>query len=324
MPLAGAEIACAEHDPDAIRDVWAALAARRARPTIFLTPEWLGLARAHHGRPVTLAVGDPPYGIVPLARDDDGTLRFAGGPESDLQDVLAPAGTEREVAGAFAEWLVRAAPPRVSLELVPEDAPTLELVAERLSRAGWSVTRSRQDTSPYIGLPETFEAYVASLPRVERHELRRKLRRLDNAGHVEARPARADEAGAVLERFFALHRLAPGRKGAFMTAAMESYFRRVAAALAPLGRLHLGTVRVDGEIAAVTFGFVYGGTLASYNSAYDPRFRDLAVGLAAHAYDIRSAILAGLGTYDVLRGDERYKYDLGGKDRVLERLEATP
>jgi len=37
----------------------------------------------------------------------------------------------------------------------------------------------------------------------------------------------------------------------------------------------------------------------------------------------REAIAEGFDTYDLLRGDEPYKYDLGGKDRWLERLEAT-
>jgi len=38
---------------------------------------------------------------------------------------------------------------------------------------------------------------------------------------------------------------------------------------------------------------------------------------------VREAIAEGLDTYDLLRGDEPYKYDLGATDRWLSRLEAV-
>ncbi|TME69054.1 MAG: GNAT family N-acetyltransferase, partial [Chloroflexi bacterium] len=93
--------------------------------------------------------------------------------------------------------------------------------------------------------------------------------------------------------------------------------------LAARGWLRLGVLSVDGEDAAVLFGFAYEGTLALYNAAYDPNLAPLSVGIACAAYAIRSAIAEGLRTYDFLRGDEPYKYDLGGADHWLLRFEAS-
>ena len=58
-------------------------------------------------------------------------------------------------------------------------------------------------------------------------------------------------------------------------------------------------------------------------AAYDVALAPLSVGIACHAYAIRAAIDEGLRTYDFLRGGEPYKYDLGGSDHWLLRLEAS-
>jgi CelD/BcsL family acetyltransferase involved in cellulose biosynthesis len=315
---------CTERTPAELSRAWSALAARRTPPSIFLTPEWIAVARAHDtAEPLTLAAGDPPFGIAALARDRDGTLRFAGGELTDEQDVVAPAGSEGATATAVARWLAAERTPRVVLEYVPEDAPTLAAVAEALGAAGYRVTRSRLVTSPRLRLAADFESYVRSLGKKERHELRRKLRRLETATDATFRWAADGERAAALDRFFDLHRLSRGVKADFMTADVERFFRDVADALWPLGRLRLGVLRAHGSDAAVLFAFAYGGTLALYNAAYDPALGSLSLGIVSHAWAVREAIAERFDTYDLLRGDEPYKYDLGAKDRWLGRLEAV-
>jgi CelD/BcsL family acetyltransferase involved in cellulose biosynthesis len=120
----------------------------------------------------------------------------------------------------------------------------------------------------------------------------------------------------------ALHRRSRGDKATFMTLARERYFRDLADALAAKAWLHLGALDVDGDTAAVLFAFAHAGTIALYNAAYDPGLAALSVGIVAHAYAIRDAIAEGLDTYDLLRGDEPYKYDLGADDRWLMKVEA--
>ena len=324
MILSTTDPSCIARDPRALGHEWSELARRRARPVVFLTPQWLGVARAHDPREqLTFAVGDPAVGVIALARDDVGTVSFAGGELTDEQDVVAPAGSEGATATAVARWLAAERAPRVVLEYVPEDAPTLAAVAEALGAAGYRVTRSRLVTSPRLRLAADFESYVQSLGKKERHELRRKLRRLETATDATFRWAADAERAAALDRFFDLHRLSRGVKADFMTADVERFFRDVADALWPLGRLRLGVLRAHGSDAAVLFAFAYGGTLALYNAAYDPALGSLSLGIASHAWAVREAIAERFDTYDLLRGDEPYKYDLGAKDRWLGRLEAV-
>lgn len=315
---------CTARDVREISPAWSAIAERREPASIFLTPEWSAVARAHDdSEPITLAIGDPPYGVAALARTADGVIRFAGGELTDEQDVVAAPRHARATAAAAARWIVAEQPQRVLLEYVPEDAPTLDAFAETLAAAGYRVRRERLVPCPRVALAPDFERYVQSLGKKERHELRRKLRRFDAAPGTSFRWADDGERPRVLDRFFALHRLSRGEKASFMTDGTERFFRDVADALAPLGRLRLGVVRAHDEDAAVLFAFAYGDTLALYNAAYDPALGSLSLGIAAHAHAIRDAIAEGFRVYDLLRGDEPYKYDLGGVDRWLCRLEAT-
>ncbi len=320
----GPDAGCTPRAPAELSGAWSQIAQRRSPASIFLTPEWTQVAREHDSaEAVTLAVGDAPHGIAALARDSDGTLRFAGGELTDEQDVVAPAGRERSVATAVADWIATERPRRVRLEFVPEDRPTLEAIAAVLGGRGYRVERSRLITSPRLALPGDFETYVQGLGKKERHELRRKIRRLENATQATFRWATEAERGATLDRFFALHRLSRGEKADFMTPDVERFFRDIADAMAPLGRLRLGVLRAHDEDAAVLFAFAYRGTLAQYNAAYDPALASLSIGIVSHAWAIREAIGERFDTYDLLRGDEPYKYDLGATDRWLGKLEAS-
>ena len=314
---------CIEREPAEIAPVWSALSLDRRPPSIFLSPEWIGTIRAHEpSSPITLSIGTPIRGVAALAREADGTITFSGGQLSDEQDVLAAPGTEADVAAAVAGWVAAQRPPRVRLEFVPEERPTLDAFDAALSGAGYRVTRNRQMVSPVLALPGSYDEYVGSLGKKERHELRRKVRRLEGAGTASFRFASEGERGTVLDRFFELHRLSRGEKAGFMTPEVERFFRDTADALAPIDRLRLGVLSFDGADAAVLFGFSLGRVLALYNAAYDPGLASLSVGIVSHAWEIRAAIAEGYDTYDLLRGDEPYKYDLGAKDRWLARLDA--
>ncbi len=315
------DAACIQREPAELGPAWSALAASRQPPSIFFTPEWIAVARAHERtEPITLAVGD--RGVAALACEADGTVTFAGGQLTDEQDVVARPGHETEVATSVARWIAAQRPPRVRLEFVPDERPTLDAFGAVLSDAGYRVTRARQTVSPVLDLPDSYDTYVQSLGKKERHELRRKVRRLESARPATFRFASDAGRATVLDRFFALHRLSRGEKAGFMTAEVERFFRDIADALAPLDRLRLGVLSFDGADAAVLFGFAIGRVIALYNAAYDPGLASLSVGIISHAWAIREAIARGYTTYDLLRGDEPYKYDLGARDRWLARLDA--
>ena len=133
---------CTARVPSEVYPAWSALAERRTPASIFLTPEWTQVARAHDtNEQITLAAGDPPYAVAALSRSADGTVRFAGGELTDEQDIASGPADTSAAAAAVARWIASERAPRVLLEYVPTDTATLDTMADTLSDAGYRVTR---------------------------------------------------------------------------------------------------------------------------------------------------------------------------------------
>ena len=72
----------------------------------------------------------------------------------------------------------------ISLQSLPGNSPTINQFREAAEEAGWKVEIEQEDVAPRIELPATWDEYVSSLRKKDRHELRRKLRRLDARGPI--------------------------------------------------------------------------------------------------------------------------------------------
>jgi CelD/BcsL family acetyltransferase involved in cellulose biosynthesis len=123
-----------------------------------------------------------------------------------------------------------------------------------------------------------------------------------------------------VDTFITMHRTSEGRKGRFMDARMTEFFHALARICFMEKWLHLAFLDIDGALAATVLSFKYNNALFLYNSAYEAEYRRLSPGVLLTAYVIRDAIAEGLQTFDFMRGDERYKYDLGGQDTQVWRL----
>ncbi|MBM3956688.1 MAG: GNAT family N-acetyltransferase [Gemmatimonadetes bacterium] len=261
-------------------------------------------------------------GVAPLM-ERDGVVSFLGG--TDLVDYHGFV-TAGEPPAAFFDALMRHLDAsthvsRVDLLSIPDGSTALEALPVAARALGWSARVEHEDVAPRLALPPSWDEYLAALSRKDRHELRRKLRRLERAGEVGsvelADPA--DVAGAM-DGFLALVRMSGPEKAAFLTAERERFFRAVAFALAGEGGARLSFLELNGARVAGSLSFIHGDERLLYNSGYDPDRGSLAVGLLAHAFDIRRSIEQGLRTYDLMRGGEAYKYHLGAQDRTIHRV----
>ena len=266
--------------------------------------------------------------IAPL-QVSNGTAAFLGGTDLfDYHDFICPGGAG-EFRPAYVDAVIRhlTGDPgiqRLEFLSLPEDSTAFEYLPAVCEAAGWAVSIEKEDVAPRLSLPGTWDEYVAGLTRKNRHELRRKMRRLERAGELRHFEVSGPvEIAEGLDDFFVLHRKSTPDKATFMSLDRERFFRRAALQLAEAGMTRLSFVELDGQRIASSLSFVCCGTKYLYNSGYDPAFGRLAAGLLNHAYNIRRSIEAGLSVFDFMRGDETYKYHLGGEDRLLYRLTAT-
>ena len=295
--------------------------------TIFVTPLWQRLWWRHFGggdglRILSVRENGERLGIAPLAQGPDGVISFLGGTDLfDYHDFLVIQGRERPFFEALWNYLQGISWRTLELLSLREGSPTLELLPALATGAGLDVEIVEEDRSPRKSLPENWDVYVSSLRKKDRHELRRKLRRLEASGAVrQYMVGSPDEVAAGMSDFFTLMRASREDKHDFMTADRERFFREVAGELASRGQFRLFFMEVEGKRVASCICFDYAGSYLLYNSGYDPAYSTLSVGLLNKALALKDAIEAGRDEFDFLRGTERYKYNLGGEDRIVYRM----
>lgn len=299
---------------------------------IFLSPEWGRLWWEEFGAGKDLFVvkmmrGGEPLAVVPLYRKHEGgreLLRFLGG--IDLTDYLGPICTPEdrpEVAGALISWLQTTDIHWDTFDAhnMPVPFGFAEFLVERADSAGLDYELDIEETAAILLLPRSWDDYLAALSSKDRHELKRKRRRLERE-HPDARvrTATAETLDTDLKTFFELHRGAQGHKGHFMRPEIAAFFERIARAFMPRGWLRLDLLEIGDTAVAATFAFEVENAFYLYNSAYDPDAARLSPGLVLVSELVKGSIDDGLAIFDFMRGPERYKYQLGAHTMPLHNV----
>jgi CelD/BcsL family acetyltransferase involved in cellulose biosynthesis len=167
-------------------------------------------------------------------------------------------------------------------------------------------------------LPASWDAYLSELNGKQRHEIRRKIRRLNEAGTVTFRVIDTpEEAEKAYSDFLSLFAESSEDKNRFMTEKMHIFFQQLLYNMSQCGLLRLFFLDIDGVPAATALCFQHNGTMFLYNSGFTRKFTGISAGLTCKVMSIEKAIEQGCRTYDFLRGAEPYKRHLGGKPVTL-------
>ena len=190
------------------------------------------------------------------------------------------------------------------------------------ARSGWRVTDG--EACPVLALPPTWEAYVASLGKNMREQIKRYPKRLAKQYRVEYVLAKEpDEVQSALTDLFALHGKrwrARGQTGVLATPKRQAFHRAVCLALAERDRLRLWTLRCDDQPACVLLNYVFNGRYYFFIGGFDPDMMRLSVGTCLFARVFQQAIAEGAREFDFLRGEEEYKYRFGAINRPYRNL----
>lgn len=276
----------------------------------FTSPEFLSVVTGfEHGEPFVVSSSN---GLLALSREGS-TVRFAG--DREVTDYHSPLGDDSEqlIARVAADPSVD----RLELDSLPEEAA--KPLASGLTSLGWAVDCRNVEMAAVLSLPESFERYLSDVGKKERHEIRRKRRRFQQAVGVVRHESHRD-SGWALDEFVRLHRLASGEKGSFMTDERCRMF----ASLLELSGWRIDLLRTPHDSAAAcVMGFTDASGYYLYNSAYDPGLSEASPGVVLLGTMIERAIEEGMPRFDFLKGDETYKFRLGARERPLTDVIAT-
>jgi CelD/BcsL family acetyltransferase involved in cellulose biosynthesis len=315
------------HNFDSLNNEWSMLLQKKPSGLIFSTPQWCGTWWDCFGAEYELFLGaiyenNELIGISPLKLKQD-TASFIGSTNvCDYLDFIIKPGSE----GAFFTALLAEIKARgiktLDLYQLRLDSTVMRSLTAIAADQGFNVTSERNDVSVYLNLPETWDDYLNLLSRKQRHELKRKIRRLEETGSVTYRTA--DNAGeADINIFLYLFKNSRRDKADFLTPDMELFFRKLLSAMAGIGLLKLNFMELDNKIIAATICFDFNNTVYLYNSGFDREYNWASAGLISKALSIKDSIEKKRKIYDFLRGDEEYKYHLGGVDLPLHHCTIT-
>jgi CelD/BcsL family acetyltransferase involved in cellulose biosynthesis len=202
---------------------------------------------------------------------------------------------------------------------LPDSSPTLAALKTDSAGRGWTYHEEVYRPTPRIPLNGSFEEYLSRIDKKQRHEIRRKLRRVEESGrgrfYVVEKSA---DIEPELQAFFYLMTQEPG-KANFLHPAMHEQMTITIRAAHEQGYLWLGFLEVDGVKTAASLNFDYKNKLWGYNSGVSRAHMELSPGWVLMAYTIQWCCENGRYEFDFMRGDEEYKYRFGGVNRFVMR-----
>jgi CelD/BcsL family acetyltransferase involved in cellulose biosynthesis len=308
---------------DSVYDTWEKLYDRSPVAPIFSSPAWSKVwwqefgsgNKLHLG---TIGQGGKTMGIAPLLVNKDVASFIGGSDVCDYLDFVVAPGNEDSFFRELLDNLISDGIRRLDLAPLRPDSTVRTSLINIAPEQKWQVSCSPEDVTVELNLPSSWEEYLQLLSGKQRHELNRKLRRLNEEGDLNHRTS-LDANQPDVDIFLHLFRDSRQDKAAFLTEQMESFFRSIARAMAEQKLLRLNILELDKKPVAATMCFDYRDTVYLYNSGYEPDYSWLSVGVISKALCIKDSIERHRKRFDFLKGPEAYKYHLGGQELPLHK-----
>jgi CelD/BcsL family acetyltransferase involved in cellulose biosynthesis len=323
--------------PAELRRQWDDLAVASATP--YCAPDWM-LAWWRFARPPGAALmliavwrGDELYGIFPFyAERVHGLTRYrllASTISAHVQP-LARDGAEQEVTDEATQVLGSAVegPYVISLHGLSAHSswPSRFVTRWAMDRGSWTRWGSGMPAPRLLLEGDSYEEWIARLSRHRRAELRRRRRRLEEAGASVRLVSEANEVRHALPAFFALHhaRWRPRGGSGVLDAGIEGMLAHAAEELVPSSRMRLWSIEADGETVASSLFVAAGGTLSYWLGGFDERWAQYGPAIETVRAALEHAWRVGDRLLDFGPGGQHYKYTFAYDADVVHPVDLIP
>ena len=174
---------------DSLASSWPDLRQRFRWDSVFVLPPWLRAWWQEFGAEAELYLaavkqGDTLVGVAPLLVQGQDASFIGNADVCDYLDFVVAAGSEEDFFATLLDNLKQKGISRLDLHsLRPDSTAVTHLVGVAQAR-GYEVSCQQENVSFDLDLPSTWDEYLGSLSTKQRHEVRRKLRKLYQAGDV--------------------------------------------------------------------------------------------------------------------------------------------
>jgi len=316
-----------------LKDTWNELLFSSEQNCIFLTHEWISSWWKCFSEDNSLEIltfkdeeGNL-AGIAPFMIKNK-TLRFIASQEvSDYCDVITHKERRREFDENLLDYLKTTYSDVAKIELMnlKASSPTLSFLPSLAPEYGYSSSYTEIEVAPLLELSSSYEDYMKGLSKKNRHELRRKLKRIESLEGVKITKIKdVKELQSSLVTFIALHKEGSllkekfwGKKG------MSDFFQEIASRFSLQKWVELNLLFYEDRIMAALLNFSYEDTIYFYNVAFNKDYAWYSPGIFLFNHCIKEAMSEGKRKADFLRGREKYKYYFGAEDSKIFRLILT-
>lgn len=333
------------------RDQLAALRAdwnRLADGVVFRRWEWLANWWLHHERDRQL--------FVLTAANDDGkivgiapwfietqpgvgrVIRVLGSIRASIDYVglLAAADDQRPVAEAFAQWLLEHGSDGagddgwdlMDLEGLQTADPGIEHFATWMADAKQVIHRRNGENCWVLELSPTWDEYLARLSKPVRRRVRDVTKQLDGGDEYRVELAvNREQITTLWPTLVDLHqrrRASLGQAGCFSNDDFSRFLLSAVSELAETQQAEIVCVSRGEKTLALELCLVSGTAYQVFQVGIDPDALDDNPGWLVNVAAMRRAWERGCRTFDLLRGDERYKAQLRAEPLATFDLRIVP
>ncbi|MFP4082229.1 MAG: GNAT family N-acetyltransferase [Candidatus Aminicenantes bacterium] len=306
---------------------WNGLLASSEENSVFLTHQWFCTwwKCFSEGKSLQVLLFKDGAGklvaTAPLMKEKN-TLRFMASREvTDYCDFIVCKGMARELYGHLMDFLEDRYrhTEKIVLLNIKSRSSTLDFLPRLASKYNFSCSSYASEVAPLLELPSSYEEFLKLLARKNRHELRRKIRRINELDGVKMlRITGQKNLTEAVESFIRLHRKSSSSKQAFWEKkGVACFFRELLFQFSSKGWVEMNSLMYKEDIMASLITFLYQDRILFYNIAYNTEYAQYSPGIYLFDWNIKNAILQGRKTADFLRGREKYKYYLGAKDSKI-------
>lgn len=258
-------------------------------------------------------------------------VRFIGHIDvTDYMDFIVDAEQSEVVYRCFADFFSQNRSEFDSLGLanIQKTSPTYTQFGDMLRKVGLDATFEQCEVAPVITLPESYDSYLSDIvASKQRKEIKRKMRHAEG-GMYDVEWYIVNETHNLqeeMQRFLALMESADAEKAEFLKNPQHvEFFNNIVPTMAENGWLQLMFITIDGEASAAYLNFDYKNRIYIYNSGLAPdKFGALSPGIVLTQYAIQHAIDTKREVLDFLRGNETYKFQMGGTETQIFQLNAS-
>jgi len=261
-------------------------------------------------------------GLVPIFVDHDNkNVSILGDKDLfDYRDLIYISGFYEEIYLEFLSYLKSQKwfqGYTVIMQSIPESSELFNLLNAGKLIEFTDVKILEEDVTPIFDINNGWDDYLITLSKKQRHEVRRKLRKFESQDfHFKLINCNEDLSEFLLD-FYQLFINSRKDKKQFLTDQRKIFFNKMLSDFADKNELKILSYYDGNILISACIVIEYANIYFLYNSAYSLDYNSFSVGLVSKIVALKQSIENNKQVFNFLRGNERYKYDLGAKDIKL-------